>query len=149
MELRVPYQDINQTLKGIHRQVCDSLEYCVNNMPVYKDPVSMFYGLKPLVKYQNDPPGVELLQTVPTLFENNYHGIPGAGDCDCLSILVLSMCIANGWNKQRIVLCGRNKRAPVHIFTQVFYKGKWITLDLTRPLVNSHRPYKFYQLLEC
>ena len=84
MELRVPYQDINQTLKGIHRQVCDSLDYCVNNMPVYKDPVAMFYGLKPLIKYKNDPPGVELLQTVPTLFENNFHGTPGAGDCDAL-----------------------------------------------------------------
>ena len=93
MDLRVPYQDINQTLQGIHRQVVDSLDYCANNMPVYPDPQSMFYGLKQLITYHNDPPGVELLQTVPTLFENNWWGIPGAGDCDCFSILVLSMCV--------------------------------------------------------
>ena len=58
MELRVPYKNIDQTLKGIHRQVIDSIEYCVNDMPIYPDPVSMFYGLKPLIKYKNDPPGV-------------------------------------------------------------------------------------------
>ena len=28
MELRVPYKNIDQTLKGIHRQVIDSIEYC-------------------------------------------------------------------------------------------------------------------------
>lgn len=148
MKIKVPYQDINQTLKGIHRQVIDSIEYCVNDMPQYNNPTQMFYGLKPLIKYKNDPPGVELLQSVPTLFENNYWGTSGAGDCDCLSILILSMCIAHGWNKQRVVLCGRSKRAPVHIYTQVFYNGKWYTMDLTRPLINTARKYKFIQLLD-
>ena len=149
MKIKIPYDNIDQTLKGIHRQVCDSLDYCANNMPVYSDPVTMFYGLKPLIKYHNDPPGVELLQSVPTLFENNYWNESGAGDCDCFSILVLSMACVHNFGPQRIVLCGRSKLAPVHIFTQVYYKGRWITLDLTRPLVNSHRPYKFYQLLDC
>jgi len=149
MKLKIPYDNIDQTLKGIHRQVCDSLDYCANNMPIYSDPVSMFYGLKPLIKYHNDPPGVELLQSVPTLFENNYWNESGAGDCDCFSILVLSMVLVHNFGPQRIVLCGRSKLAPVHIFTQVYYNGRWITLDLTRPLVNSHRPYKFYQLLDC
>jgi hypothetical protein len=149
MQSRVPYQDINQTLRGIHTQVCDSLEFCANKMPIYRDPINMFYSLKKMIKYHNDPPGVELLQTVPTLFENNYWKIPGAGDCDCFSILILAMCCVHGWNKQRIVLCGRSKRAPVHIFTQVYYNGEWITLDLTRPLHNSHRKYKFYQFLPC
>lgn len=149
MELRVPYQDINQTLKGIHRQVCDSLQYCANEMPIYPDPRSMFYGLKQLIRYHNDPPGVELLQSVPTLFEKNYWGMPGAGDCDCFSILVLSMCVVHGWNNQRIVLCGRSTIAPVHIFTQLKVDGEWKTLDLTRPLYNTHKPYKFYQHLPC
>jgi hypothetical protein len=149
MKIKIPYQNIDQTLKGIHRQVCDSLDYCANEMPVYSDPITMFYGLKPLIKYHNDPPGVELLQSVPTLFNNNYWNESGAGDCDCFSILVLSMVSVHNFGPQRIVLCGRSKLAPVHIFTQVYYKGRWITLDLTRPLVNSHRPYKFYQLLDC
>ena len=147
MKLKVPYQNIDQTLKGIHTQVVDSLEYCANNMPVYPDPVSMFYGLKQLIKYQNDPPGVELLQSVPTLFENNYWGKSGAGDCDCFSILVLSMACVHNFGPQRIVLCGRSKIAPVHIFTQLKVNGTWKTLDLTRPLYNTHKPYKFYQHL--
>jgi hypothetical protein len=149
MQSKVSYKDINQTLKGIHTQVCDSLDYCSNKMPVYSDPINMFYSLRQMVQYHSDPPGTELLQTVPTLFENNYWKMPGAGDCDCFSILILAMCCVHGWHKQRIVLCGRSKRAPVHIFTQVFYNNEWITLDLTRPLHNSHRKYKFYQFLPC
>lgn len=145
MKLKVPYKNIDQTLKGIHTQVIDSLDYCANNMPVYPDPVSMFYGLKQLIKYHNDPPGVELLQSVPTLFDNNYWGISGAGDCDCFSILVLSMALVHNFGPQRVVLCGRSKMAPVHIFTQIKVNGTWKTLDLTRPLYNTHKPYKFYQ----
>lgn len=146
---KVPFKDINQTLEGIHTQVSDSLDYCYNNMPRYANPKQMYYGLLPLISYKNDPPGVELLQSVPTLFENNFWGKSGAGDCDCLSILILSMCCVHNWNKQRIVLCGRNHNYPVHIFTQVYFNGRWITLDLTRKLYNTHKPYKFYQLLNC
>ena len=147
--IKVPYKDLDQTLKGIHTQVNDSLNYCAQNMPIYDNPRQMYYGLLSMVKYKNDPPGVELLQSVPTLFENNFWGYSGAGDCDCMSILVLSMCAVHKWHKQRIVLCGRNKIAPVHIFTQVYYNGEWVTMDLTRRLFNSHKHYKFYQLLEC
>lgn len=147
--LKVKAKDINQTLEGIHLQVCDSLDYCANNMPRYNNPKQMYYGLLPLIKYKNDPPGVELLQSVPTLFENNYWGQSGTGDCDCLSILILSLCAVHGWNKQRIVLCGRSHIYPVHIFTEVYFNGEWHTMDLTRRLYNSHKKYKFYQLLEC
>lgn len=147
--IKIPFKNIDQTLKGIHLQVCDSLDYCANEMPRYRDPKSMYYGLLPLLKYKNDPPGIELLQSVPTLFEKNYWGVSGSGDCDCMSILVLSMCAVHGWNKQRIVLCGRSKAYPVHIFTQVYFNNQWVTMDLTRKLYNSHKPYKFYQHLPC
>jgi hypothetical protein len=118
-------------------------------MPVYNNPKDMYYSLLPMIKYKNDPPGVELLQSVPTLFEQNFWGQSGAGDCDCFTILILSMCVVHGWNKQRIVLCGRSKLGPVHIFSEVFYNNRWHTLDLTRRLYNSHKPYKFYQRIEC
>ena len=146
--IRVPYTDINATMKGIRIQVIDSLDYCVNEIPKFRDPEQMFQVLKSMVTYKNDPPGVELLQSVPTLFEENYHGIRGAGDCDCFSILVLACCVANGWNDQRIILAGRNKIAPVHIWTQVKYKGKWYNMDLTQPLFNTTRNYKFIQSLD-
>ena len=147
--IKVPFKNVTQTLKGIHTQVNDSLDYCAQNMPIYKDPKAMYYGLLPLIQYKNDPPNVELLQSVPTLFENNYWGRSGAGDCDCFTILVLSMCAVHGWHNQRIVLCGRSKFNPVHIFSQVKHNGKWVTLDLTARLYDTHRPYKFYQHLPC
>jgi len=134
-------------MRGIRQQVIDSLEFCVNEMPRFDDPEQMFKALKNMVTYKNDPPGTELLQSVPTLFKNNYWGIPGAGDCDCFSILVLSMCVANGWNKQEIILAGRSKLMPVHIWTVVYFEGKRYAMDLTNAYCNIERDYKFIQVL--
>ena len=142
------YKDINATMQGIRTQVIDSLDFCVNDMPKFKDPESLFKNLKTMITYKNDPPGIELLQTVQTLFLNNYHGIPGAGDCDCFSILFLSMCVAHGWNQQEIVLAGRSKLAPVHIWTRVNYNGSWFDCDLTQPYFNTVRKYKYKQYLK-
>jgi hypothetical protein len=145
--LIVPYTDINATMRGIRQQVIDSLEFCVNEMPRFDDPEQMFKALKNMVTYKNDPPGTELLQSVPTLFKNNYWGISGAGDCDCFSILVLAMCVAHGWNKQEIILAGRNKLMPVHIWTVVYVDGKRYAMDLTNAYCNVERNYKFIQVL--
>jgi hypothetical protein len=145
--LIVPYTDINATMRGIRTQVIDSLEFCVNEMPRFDDPEQMFKALKNMVTYKNDPPGTELLQSVPTLFKENYWGISGAGDCDCFSILVLAMCIANGWNKQEIILAGRNKLTPVHIWTVVYVNGKRYAMDLTNTYCNVERKYKYTQVL--
>jgi hypothetical protein len=145
--LTVPYTDINATMRGIRTQVIDSLNYCANEMPSFNDPETMFKALKNMITYKNDPPGVELLQSVPTLFENNYWGKRGAGDCDCFSILVLSMCVVHGWNTQQIVLAGRSKLAPVHIWTRVCFENQWFDMDLTEPYFNQRRNYKFVQYL--
>lgn len=146
--LITPYTDINATMRGIRTQIIDSLDYCVNSMPKFKDPEQMFKTLKNLVTYKNDPHGVELLQTVPTLFEDNFWGIPGAGDCDCFTILVISCCIANGWNDNSIILCGRSKISPVHIYSKVYYKNKCYCMDLTNSYINIERKYKFKQELK-
>jgi transglutaminase-like putative cysteine protease len=145
--ITLPYTDINGTMKAIRTQVLDSLYFCKNSMPTFNNPEQMFNALREMIVYKNDPPGVELLQSVPTLFKNNYHGIPGAGDCDCFSILVLSMCAVHGWNDQKIVLAGRTKLAPVHIWTQVYYNGAWYDLDLTNKYFNTTRKYKYLQFL--
>lgn len=146
--LITPYTDINATMKGIRQQVLDSIQWYCDNMPFYRNPEQMFNNLKNMVVYKNDPDGVELLQTVPTLMSNqNYWGIKGAGDCDCFSILVLTACCCHNWNNQRIVLAGRSKVAPVHIWTEVKYNGKWYAMDLTQKLFNTTRDYKFIQHL--
>lgn len=143
------YTDIDATMKGIRIQVIDSLDYCINEMPRFDNPAQMFNTLKNLITYKNDPQGTELLQSVPTLFENNFWGRSGYGDCDCFSILALSMFVANGWNKKRIVLAGRNKLAPSHIWVMLKFEGKWYDFDLTQPFFNTRRSYKFIQYLEC
>lgn len=146
--LKIPYTNINAVMKGIRTQVIDSLDYCVNDMPTFDSPEQMFNTLRNMVKYKNDPPGIELLQTVPTLFNNNYWGISGAGDCDCFTILLLSMNIANGFNDQQIVLAGRSKISPVHIWVRVKHKGSWYDMDLTQQYFNSIRKYKYVQYLD-
>jgi hypothetical protein len=146
--LITPYTDINATMRGIRRQVIDSLNYCQNEMPRFDSPEQMFTNLKLMVTYKNDPAGIELLQSVPTLFENNYWGKSGNGDCDCFSILVLSMCAVHGWKDQQIILAGRSKLAPVHIWSRVKFKNKWYDMDLTQPYFNTTRKYKFVQHLD-
>jgi len=146
--LLVPYTDINATMRGIRTQIIDSIDFCINEMPSFDNPETMFKTLKTLITYKNDPQGIELLQSVPTLFKNNYWGRSGCGDCDCFSILAIAMFIANGFNKKRIILAGRSKLAPSHIWTQVHYDGKWFDFDLTQPYFNTKRPYKFVQKLE-
>jgi hypothetical protein len=135
-------------MRGIRRQVIDSLDFCVNEMPTFSDPEQLFNNLRTMTTYKNDPVGVELLQSVPTLLKNNYWGISGAGDCDCFTILVLSMCVVHGWNDQEIVLAGRSKKSPVHIWSRVKYNGKWYEMDLTQAFFDTCREYKYIQRLK-
>jgi hypothetical protein len=143
--LKIPYDDINQTLRGISTQINDSLDYCLNDMPSFKNPETMFNFLKLNTTYKNDPKGIELLQSVPTLFDNNFWGKPGAGDCDCFTILVCAMAWAQGWQDQEIVLAGRTKKNPTHIYSTITRNGKTDVLDLTEPYFNMERKYKYKQ----
>lgn len=145
--IKVPYTDINATMRGIRTQVVDSLNFCVNEMPTFDNPEQMFKALRNMTTYKNDPPNVELIQSVETLFNQNYWGIRGAGDCDCFTVLVLAMCCAHGWNEQEIVLVGRSKLAPVHIWSTVKYNGKRYSMDLTNAFFNIERKYKYIQRL--
>lgn len=143
--LKVPYTNLKAVLNGIRTQVIDSYSYCQNKMPRFDNPEQMFKNLKLLITYKSDPSGTELLQSVPTLFENNYHGIRGAGDCDCFVILWLAMCKVHGWNDNKIVLAGRNKINPVHIYCTIRYGNETFNADLTQPYFNTIRPYKYLQ----
>jgi len=144
-----PYKDINRTLQMMRIQIIESLDYCVNELPSFKDPKDLFQFCRRVTTYHLDPKNEELLQSVPTLFEDNWWGQSGAGDCDCFTILTLALCVANGWNDNYIVLVGRTKRAPVHIYSAVKYNGKIYTLDLTNPYINIERPYKYCQWIPC
>lgn len=146
-----PYVDINDTLRHIKIQVMDSMEYAREVCPRFTDPEQLFYWLKENTTYENDPKGVELLQTFQTMMENNFHGITGAGDCDCFTIATIACMAANGWKRGiHINLVGRSKLYPVHIYTDIDWNGKRKVLDLTNPRYNQERDnYRYTQRLAC
>src|SRR5258708_1246954 len=97
MKATMPYQDLTHALRHFPGQVSESIPYVIENFPPLSSPEKIFNYLKLRTTYKKDPPGRELFQTTQTLFDDNYHGIPGAGDCDCFTNTVLATLIANGF----------------------------------------------------
>ena len=108
----------------------------------------MYEYFKNRVTYHNDPPGVELIQSPGTMFENNYWGKAGYGDCDCFVVLLLSCLWANNMNKNWILLYGRTKKWPSHISLATEFEGQDYFMDLTERKFNSERFYPFRQELK-
>jgi hypothetical protein len=144
--LKKQYVDINDTLRAIKTQIIDGLPFA-QKCPEFNTPEQLFYWLKRRTVYKNDPQNVELLQTLPTLLNDNFHGVSGAGDCDCFTIATISLLIANGYKNIFVVLVGRSKKMPVHIYTVCYIKNKRVVLDLTNPKPNQERPYPYTQEL--
>jgi len=141
------YKDLDDTMRHIRLQVEESLPFAAEFVPSFRNPVDLFHWLKPKLKYRKDPPGIELLQSFPTLMRHNFYGVPGTGDCDCFSIAVLAACAVQPWNgaKQWVKLAGRNKREAVHIWTGVTWHGKDYALDMTNQLPLQERDYQYIQ----
>lgn len=138
----MPYKDLNQSLRYFRMQVADSLDYAKHEVPKLDTPEQIFDWLKRRIRYKNDPKNTELFQTLPTLLDNNWHGITGAGDCDCFTIAALSTLIANGFFNCGIVLVGRNPLNAAHIYAYVdLDNGKREYLDLTNKYYNQTRYY--------
>jgi hypothetical protein len=151
MQVSVPYKNLKHTLQSLKVQVEDSLPYVEDFVPdTIQNPEELFYFLKDLVTYKKDPKGRELLQTVQTLLtNNNWHGIPGHGDCDCFTILALAACQDLGFQPQQVALVGNSKFSPSHIYSLVYdhRKKKMCSMDLTNPYYDMERPYKYKQTL--
>jgi hypothetical protein len=139
------YKDINDTMKHLKVQIIDSIDYALKVTPKFKNPEELFYWLKKRTVYKNDFKNVELLQTMPTMFERNCHNISGAGDCDCFTITTVACMIAQNWDNIYIDLVGREKSNPVHIYSDIVWKGKRQVLDLTNKQFNFERPYPYRQ----
>lgn len=99
-----------------------------------------------MVVYKLDPRGNELLQTMQTMMEGDYYGTPGAGDCDCFTITMLACNEVQPYKcRQWVMLAGREKSNPVHIYSGVDWKGQSIALDLTNQAAGYERPYPLTQ----
>jgi hypothetical protein len=111
---KMQYQNLNHALKLFKVQVLEGIPYAQNNIPKFETPEQAFNWLKLRTKYKNDPTGTELFQTLPTLLENNFHGITGHGDCDCFTIAILSILAANNFKNIGIVRIATSKNTIVN-----------------------------------
>jgi transglutaminase-like putative cysteine protease len=113
---------------------------------MYDNARDIFRQLKAHTTYKNDPPDIELLQSLPTLMDNNYWGSPGIGDCDCFTIAYTACCIAKGV-PVKIVLAGRQPDQFSHVYNLAKMNGVWHSADLTESRFGKERPYKYLKLI--
>lgn len=134
--------DFGSVIKYLRAQVLDSVDQLEEDYPKgsFQSAPEIWQAFKPKLKYVNDPPEAELFQCYHTLFYKNFHGIPGAGDCDCFSILAAAAAISSGL-PYNIVLASRYRDAPIHIYTTIENK----VVDFTRRDFNTERFYPFVQ----
>lgn len=138
------YKDLEDVLYQIVKIARQGANYMAGKIPTYiRTPEQLFIYLSTITDYRDDPPDTELLQSPKSLFEANYWGTPGTGDCDCFTILLLSSLLAMGYDPGRIeiVLAGRSKTVPKHIYLEL--DGK--PMDLTNSFYNYARDYPYLQ----
>lgn len=141
-----PYVDIQHTMNLMRVQIVDSLQFAKSWLAVNEINTidELFYKLLQETTFQHDPKDTELLQSMQTLMTaNNYHGLEGAGDCDCFVIAITACALVKGWFCE-IVLAGRNNRYPVHIYNRV----ELYVFDLTEKVLGRERYYKWTQTIE-
>lgn len=146
MKLKKKYKSLDDTLKHLKLQVIESVPFAEKVCPQFDNPEDLFYWLKGKVKYKNDPAGIELLQTMQTMFRGRYWGVPGWGDCDCFVITTLACMIVQGWEDIDIALVGRKRSVPVHIYTIIYWNGERKVFDLTnRDFDHERDTYNYIQ----
>jgi hypothetical protein len=144
--LLIPYKSLKHTLGCLKDQVIDSIPYVSDYIPdtIYS-PEDLFYFLRSITTYKNDPKGRELLQTLQTMMERN-----GYGDCDCFTIATLASNYYLRFGPQFVNLVGNERKGPSHIYSSVYDKKRNLVcaMDLTNPYYNTERKYAYIQTLD-
>jgi transglutaminase-like putative cysteine protease len=91
-------------------------------------------------------PAWELLQRMESLFEDNYHGVSGAGDCDCFTIAAVACAVANDI-PVRICIVGNSPKGPSHVYCEMKENGKWVAFDLVNAFYGETKPYKYKKII--
>lgn len=125
-------------LINIQANAPENINFAQKFFPPFKDGNEIWETIKPLTKFKADPPTVDTIQGISTLFNSrkNIHGVSGQGDCDCFVSALASIAIANNLPFEYIVQ-GNNK--PSHIAIKV----GGVILDLTNPIPDYLRQYNF------
>ena len=142
------YISLKDTLDMIDKQIAISVpfaeDFCENVAP---NPYSLFRFLKTQVTYQDDPKGVELIQSMPSLFLDNYYNKPGTGDCDCFTVTACASMIAKGLPTGYTIY--GNGEYPTHIAADCYENNQRVIFDLVAPdigIVKNYRWYKSFRL---
>jgi hypothetical protein len=146
-----PYRSLPDTLRALDRQIEFSLPYARTWSNFYNyDQLSaaqIFDHLKSVTIYKKDPENIELLQSMPALFLDNYWGTPGKGDCDCFTITACAVLLMNGF-RTGYTLYG-NDRQPTHIAADVsvkeFGRLRSMPFDLCAPRIDQVKDYFWKQ----
>lgn len=127
----------------IKAQAIEGVPYMRSQLPGKMDREELFDYLKERITYKHDPKGIELVHTPQSFFEDNYHGKPAHGDCDDFSTIGIAALKAQGIpeSKINVVLTGRSKRTPRHIYLSV--DGQ--PFDLTNDRIGEERTYPYKQ----
>jgi hypothetical protein len=129
----------------IKAQALEGVPYMRKALPAGMDNEELFDYLKERITYKHDPKGIELVHTPKSFFEDNYHGKAAHGDCDDFSVIGIAALKAQGVPEGNIsvVLTGRSKKIPRHIYLQV----KDQIFDLTNDSIGEERKYPFKQVI--
>lgn len=135
----ITYNDLAQVKRLINLKIAESMPFAANFVPSYiQSAQDCFMWLKTKTVYQLDPPNFELLQSFQSLIHDNYHGIPGAGDCDCLTIAgAATLATRKKAIPYKVVYSGNGKN-PTHVF--LYADG--VPFDLTHNRMGEVSPYK-------
>ena len=147
MVLKEKYTTLERTLDAMRVQIQDSLSFARNFVPRGETPKSLFHLLKQHTTYRNDPPGVELLQSMPTLIKNNFYGIAGAGDCDCFTIAAVACCKVEKI-PVRIVIVGNSPKNATHVYCEVLDGGRWVPFDLVNEFYGQTKKYRYLSVIK-
>ena len=155
LKARYPYKSLKDTLDQIEKQIDISVPFAVDFIAKNgKKPVTiqqLFDILKSKTHYQDDPKGVELIQSMPSLFLDNYYGIPGTGDCDCFTVTACACMISEDFSTGFTIY--GNGLQPTHIaadyYEYRFSRPYRVPFDLVAPqlgIVKNYRWSKSYKL---
>lgn len=139
-----PHKGLKDVLRQIKSQALKDVSWIQDQIP-YDTLPEIFLFLKSVTRYKKDPKRIELIHRPKSLFYKNYHGVSGAGDCDCFTALSVCTLLAKGYkpNSIQIVLVGREPDAPRHIYARV----NGITFDLTNSMLGIERKYPYRQFI--
>lgn len=85
------------------------------------------------VRFEFDPPGVELIRTPELLLHTVDCRGRAVGDCDDVAVLAAALGLARGLEAAYILLGFTDAEPYEHVYTELRTPAGWVELDTTRP----------------